>query len=285
MFKKSDFLDEITALRLSVRPSTPKEIELWLLEYDLFSMGYTGEITSEVAMLCETAGELQEPAEAYNSLIKRYEKLKEKKMYKKIHKNDLSSDEIEKEKETLKKSWLNICNHELKVEIGTDSITLPAYKNTPRVIYNYITKENQPTFCREAIEIEVKNLPLPMPGINFVVSRETIRAMSNIALRLIKEKTATGETLYDFLVVNNITLNGKLRKLNPKNIKNKFPELDEFIQRNIDPENQGEYIKKLKRYISRDDIWAPGPRVRDKENNIEACKGLLCFNSIVNTIF
>ena len=197
-----------------------------------------------------------------------------------------SKIDLDKEIKNLEKDWLNICNHELKVEITAGKmVVLPSYKNTPRVVYEYHSIDGKPSFCREAIEVKVNNLPLPMPGVNFVVSRETIRAMSNIGLRLIKKDFGTGETLMDWMQANNISLKGKLRKLSNKNIKRKFPELDEFIQRNVPLEEQANYLKELKRYIARDDIWAPGPRIRDENQNIEACKGLLSFDRVVDTIF
>jgi len=283
VYLKDDFIGDMINILGERRPSNFQK-KLWVTEYDLVSKGYLHEISEDVLILCST-GKLQDSIETIEDLLNRKQELlrrQEEKMSK-VEKK-IQVNRTQKEKHLLEKSYLNMCPHETHVEI-TDGeiIRLVTYKNTPRVVYEYHGIDGQPSFLRVAKETHIDNLPLPMKGINIIVSHETIKATAAIGKRLLKKKFDDQEqSLYYWLKENNLQekYKKKIRYLSAKNIADKWPELNEFLNRNIPEEEKEKYLKELKRYTARGDLWAPGPRVRNDKGEIKACKGLINFYGI-----
>ena len=283
MYLKDDFIGDMINILGERRPSNFQK-KLWVTEYDLVSKGYLHKISDDVLLLCST-GRLQESVETIEDLLNRKQELLERQEEKmsKVEKRT-QVDRTQKEKHLLEKSFINICPHETYVEVtGGEIIRLATYKNTPRVVYAYQGIEGQPSFLRVAKETHIDNLPLPMKGINFVVSHETIKAAVAIGRRLLKKKSKNQEqSLYYWLKENNLQekYKKKIRYLSARNVADKWPELNEFLDENISEEEKGKYLKELKRYTARGDLWAPGPRVRNDKGEIKACKGLINFYGI-----
>jgi hypothetical protein len=152
------------------------------------------------------------------------------------------------------------------------------------VVYSYESIEDHPSFLRVAKEDSIENLPLPMKGLNLVVSHETVKAAVMIGRRLLKKKFTEEqeESLYYWLQKNNLqsVYKKKIRHISSRNYEKRWPELFEWFQKNIPMEEQSNYIKELKRYTVRNDLWAPGPRIRNEQGEVIACKGLINFYGV-----
>ena len=171
--------------------------------------------------------------------------------------------------EELKYNFINLNNHKTVVLIGENKIELKGYKRTPRVEYEYETNLDYPEFGLNAIAARIKNLPFSYFGVNLIVSRECLRAMNEIARRLLQR-----EGLKVWLDENRININKKFR-IPYRILGEKWAEFKQWLNKNIPYEEQESFYDDLRRYVGRDDMWSPGPRVRDKNNNVIACKGLL----------
>jgi hypothetical protein len=60
-----------------------------------------------------------------------------------------------------------------------------------------------------------------------------------------------------------------------ENIKKRWPELKAWMDDHVPNNQQREFLRTLKRYVGRTDLWSPGPRIRGKDGEVVACKGLI----------
>jgi hypothetical protein len=132
-----------------------------------------------------------------------------------------------------------------------------------------------PQFGLKAVANKVNNLPLPLRNVNIVVSRECVRAINEIARRLLGRNG-----LKQWLQYNGYSLK-KFRHISVKNMRKKWPELKQWFDEHIPEEEHHEFLRELRRYVGRTDIWSPGPRIRDKQNKVIACKGLIRIDDVV----
>jgi hypothetical protein len=273
MYKKSDFLDEISSLRTGRTGRDRTSEKRWSIEYDLYSLGYRGpEISEGTEILCMAAGELQVPVETVNELLKRYE---EATMSKVEEHPQMTDDEIRKEL----CSFLNLNNHKTVVKVGDKFIELPAYKNTPRVEYAYTPQPGKPAYAKTAMAVRVNNLPLPLRKINIVVSRETVRAVKEIEDRILDKKWSGKQSLREWLRETDQHIRPRIKHVSMRNIDKKWPELKTWMDDHVPSVSHHEFLDTLRRYIGRDDLWSPGPRIRNKKNEVVACDGLIQFIS------
>ena len=177
-------------------------------------------------------------------------------------------------KDKLCREFLNLNNHLTVVEIQGERIKLPSYKNTPRVEYTFVNHPKFPEVGQIAMATNVKNLPLPMKGWNLVVSRETLRAVGEIENRLLNKKWK-GESIQEWMDSTDVSLRPKIRYISMENIEKRWPELKIWMDEHVPNNQQREFIRTLKRYVGRTDLWSPGPRIRDKDGEVVACKGLI----------
>jgi len=270
MYKKEIFLEEMDALRRSRRGHNPSLPNLWSIEYDLIAIGYDN-VSEEAKMLCETPEQLQEPTDNLSDLIQRYEILKEKSMSK-VKREEIT--QASSSKDVLCRTFLNLNNHLTVIEFKGERLELPAYKNTPRVEYSSVEHPKFPEFGQIILASNVKNLPLPMKGLNLVVSRETLRAVNEIEHRVLN-KEWKGSSIQDWLDENDLKIRPKIRYISMENIEEKWPALKDWFDTHVPKNQQRDFLRTLKRYVGRNDLWSPGPRIWDKDGNVVACRGLV----------
>jgi len=94
------------------------------------------------------------------------------------------------------KRRINLCNHPVVEEIKTDNgpvyVLFHEYKNTPRVVYER-TDHDGGDYSLKAVKVE--NLPKKIRGIEYIVSRETLRAIKKLYKR--EDFRAPGEQVRD----------------------------------------------------------------------------------------
>jgi len=265
MYKITEYLEEIDALRRSKKGHLPAQKELWIIEYKLMALGYN-KVSEEAQILC-TEQDLQKPTESLDSLLKRYEEIKN---------GDETLNQttnVDSYRHPLK-NFLNLNNHLTVVLIQGKLVKLPAYKKTPRVEYAYVEHPKFKEFGKIAIAMEIKNLPVPMRNLNLVISREALRAIREIENRLLKKKWR-GESMEEWLFNNDLKIRPKIRFITIENMATRWPALKEWFDKHIPADQQREYLLNLRRYVGRNDLWSPGPRIRNKAGEVIACDGLI----------
>lgn len=171
---------------------------------------------------------------------------------------------------SIRDNFLNLCNHQMIVKVGKVAVELAAYKNTPRTTYDHVIDPAFPEFGRVASVQGIKNLPMPLSNLNLVVSRETLRAVNEIETRLLKTKN-----LWVWLKDNNFNIHKKVQRINSRNVSKRWPAFHKWMQDNIEAKDQELFIKDLKRYVGRKDLWSPGPRIKSTDGKVVACNGLI----------
>ncbi len=177
---------------------------------------------------------------------------------------------------------LNINNHSMTVFDKGFPVVLKNYKNNPRTVYDYL--EGEETWMLNARVSEVRNLPIPFRDHHLVVSRETLRAVQEIEVRLLKRAG-----LMEWLIAQKeqllkeskvpLSVKDKLQSINPRNIERKWPEFNQWLHDNILPEDIQQLLIDIKKYVAREDLWCPGPRVKNETGDVIACRGLMQMDS------
>lgn len=178
---------------------------------------------------------------------------------------------------------VNLNNHKMVVVDNLRAYSLESRKDTPRTEYNY--QAGDASWKLNAGVSTIKNLSLPMKQlggyVNLVVSRETLRAVNEIEARLLKKAD-----LWKWLTIQKhilkaegTSLKKKLRRINSYNVEREWPEFDSWLTLSIPSNERIKFLEDIKKYVLREDLWSPGPRVKDKNEQVIACEGLIQIDS------
>jgi hypothetical protein len=176
--------------------------------------------------------------------------------------------------EKIKNTFLSTCGHKtdtffpnpegpdtLKGEKGF-LISFPTYKKTPRVEYQRVPVDE---FSYRLEMIQVKDLSLPLTGRKLIVSRDVLRAIPILARKLF--------VTYPWL--KEIDGLKRIRRVSFERLDTKIPELSAKLREIGTREEQRKVYGEFKRYLFRDDIYAPGQQIRNDKNEVVAAYQLI----------
>jgi len=167
------------------------------------------------------------------------------------------------------KNYINVNNHKTVVIHMDEEYDLVAYKNNPRAEYMR-TPDPRNAVAYKMTTIGISNMPLPVKDIKYVVSREVIRAT-----RVLEQRILRTPGLKEWLIQQGIKdFAKKVRFISIKTLADKWPEFDIWLDEHKGTEKTV-FFKDIKRYVGRLDLFAPGPKVRNIDNSIQACDGLI----------
>ena len=177
----------------------------------------------------------------------------------------------------------NITNHKMKVEDNGKIIVLKNMKANPRTEYDY-KRVDDSTWELEAVVSGIKDLPPKFQGKQLVVSRETLRAVNELEANILKKYDLWGwliryKQIRELESQEDFNIKDKLHKINSKNTERVWPDFYYWVNDNIPTEEHEDFYVNLKRYVGRDDLLSPGPRTKDADGNVVACKGLMTIKS------
>jgi len=148
------------------------------------------------------------------------------------------------------KNVVNLNTHIITVKQGTDLILYPVgSRKKPKILYSLIPDPKAPE-SNKLVTIDVDDLPLPEKGILFIVNRETISATRKIEKKL--RASSKYNTMMKFIIGN-------------------ADWLDTIDNTNFNIKE----IQRLKKFVGRHDLRAPGEQVRGKDNKVMYCHGLI----------
>jgi hypothetical protein len=177
--------------------------------------------------------------------------------------------------EKIQREYISLCGHKTRVFFpsteGEDTlrgekgffVTFTGHKKTPRVLYKEVQVDELTCVLEED---GIKDLPLPLSGRKLIVSRDTLRAIQSMDLKLHK----AFPSLYQLTPGQE----KKIRKVSFSDIALRMPVIHGILQ-SVPGEERRSLFMDLKRYLYRDDIVAPGQQVRGADNKIVAAYKLL----------
>jgi hypothetical protein len=168
------------------------------------------------------------------------------------------------------KNYINLNNHKTVVVYLGIPYELVSYKNSPRAVYCRIPDPNGDGISHIMRTTGISNMPIPIKGIKYVVSREVIRATRVLESRILRthglEQWLKQQGIKDF--------SKKVKFLKKENIAKEWPEFDNWLNKNK-KEGRIEFFQDIKKYVGRNDLYAPGPKIRGMDNSVQACDGLI----------
>ncbi len=144
---------------------------------------------------------------------------------------------------------INLNTHEVSVLDGMNITVYPRYKVRPKIIYKSIP-DKKAYGAHRLVTRDVIDLPLPTSGIIYIVNRDTISATRKIEKQM--RKNPEFKNIFEVIDADPNTWR--------QSYLGKFPV---------------EMIRKALKFVDRVDLRAPGEQVRDSNNRVSHCRGLM----------
>jgi len=159
-------------------------------------------------------------------------------------------------------------NHDIVVQVQDEFWRMEPRGSHWKVQYTSIKIGAIGTLMKATAVMRIQN---PNLDLNYIVSRETLRAIMEIEKHLLE--TNNLQSVVD--QIGRDKFKKKLRRSSVYTFAKRMPYLKKHMDECVLPALHNEYFKELKKYLFRDDVWSPGPRIRKNNHETIACRGLI----------
>jgi len=172
-------------------------------------------------------------------------------------------------------SLLNLNNHKMVVEDSKGKRwPLERYHACPRAEYLELLDPKNPGVINLKT-VGIKHMPMVQKRFNYVISRETLRAQ-----KVLEKRILSHQGLKEFLDGKGLSDKDfieKIKYISPSNLETRWPDFYNWIKSQPEDSFFGPdvFYKNIKKYVGRNDLYAPGPKGRDDNNEVTHCRGLI----------